>query len=366
MHRVDAIDPVALQAALQARRGLAPLRAKIKLIWACNLKCPFCSQWRALGQPPPRQGALDEATLARLLADLAALGCTRVHFSGGEPLLKPDLARWVREAKALGMSVSMTSNGTLWHPERAAELVEAGVDVVTFSIDAPVAAVHDRFRGEGMWAQAAAGIRAARRAAKASGRRVVLRANTVVSRLNHRLLPEWPALAHAWGIRRLSLLPIHERHDHGEAPLALGLPELQEWDRTLGPAFARQAFALGLIGHEDQAYPWGRSEEAWREALAGRYARGQYREGQCYAPQTHTVVAADGLVYACCTMKSERRPVGDLKEASFAELWEGPGYRAFREAMAKERFAACHGCDDFLPENAHLDARLQALAAPLK
>ena len=105
-----------------------------------------------------------------MLDDLAALGCRKVHFSGGEPTLRPDLPDIMAHARRLKLRVTLTTNGTLLTRELSRQLVKAGLNSVCVSIDSPVRSVHDRMRGmPGALKQTLAGVRELRRAAKQRG-----------------------------------------------------------------------------------------------------------------------------------------------------------------------------------------------------
>lgn len=358
MYHLHTVDPQALANQVSNGTPGVPLRVKIKLIWACNLKCSFCSQWRVQGKAPPQPTRLNEPKLLAVLDDLTALGCRRVHFSGGEPLLKPDLARWIKEVTMRGMMCSMTSNGTLWTPERARELVAAGLGTVTFSIDSHLPAVHNRMRGQEMWHQTIAGVRAARKAAKAEGVKLKIRTNTVVSRLNYAALADYPDFAAELGVKAIALLPVDDVRMHGTPPVRLGAPDIQEWNTEVAPRLAERALALGLIRDEAVAYPFGRSDAEVAYSAEGLYARGFYEHNRCYTPWLHSVIAADGGVYGCCQMKGEGRRLGNVADTGFKAVWEGETYRDYRVDLAAHRPAVCQRCDDFLPENQYLTERL--------
>jgi 12,18-didecarboxysiroheme deacetylase len=123
---------------------------------ACNLKCVHCyAQAKASVGP-------DELTTAQGLAlidDLADFGSPVMLFSGGEPLMRPDLTQLIRHASDRGMRAVISTNGTLITPDKAAELKDLGLSYVGISLDG-LAAVNDRFRGvAGAYDLAVAGIR---------------------------------------------------------------------------------------------------------------------------------------------------------------------------------------------------------------
>jgi len=69
-----------------------------------------------------------------------------VYFTGGEPTLHPDLASLVRHANRLGLITSMTTNGTS-SLATLAQLRDAGLDVLSVSLDHWNSEVCERLRG---------------------------------------------------------------------------------------------------------------------------------------------------------------------------------------------------------------------------
>lgn len=74
--------------------------------------------------------------MERLISTLARLGINKIRFTGGEPLLRSDIAELVGAAKRTPgiKTVSLTTNGVLLHRHIDA-LLDAGLDSLNFSID---------------------------------------------------------------------------------------------------------------------------------------------------------------------------------------------------------------------------------------
>jgi len=106
----------------------------------CNARCVFCDIW----QERPKIDAVLKDVTANLRQARAA-GCRFVDFTGGEPLLHPDLPEFLRQAKKIGLMTSVTTNCLLFE-ERVKELTGL-IDLPHFSIDADDAALHDKIRG---------------------------------------------------------------------------------------------------------------------------------------------------------------------------------------------------------------------------
>ncbi len=122
----------------------------------CNLRCAHC--YLASDNAPGR----DEMTTSQcisLLDDLAAADVPVVLFSGGEPLMRDDIAELITHARGLGMRAVLSTNGTLITPETAKRLAEAGALYAGVSLDG-MRDTNDAFRGvDGAFELALAGIR---------------------------------------------------------------------------------------------------------------------------------------------------------------------------------------------------------------
>ncbi len=135
----------------------------------CNLKCVHC--YASANTEAP---VVSTAQAKAVLDDLAAFGVPVVLFSGGEPLLRPDIFELAEHAAQKGMRVVFSTNGTLITPEVAARMKALGVSYAGISLDG-LQPVHDRFRGaEGAFEQTLAGIRNCKAAGVKVGLRVTL------------------------------------------------------------------------------------------------------------------------------------------------------------------------------------------------
>jgi MoaA/NifB/PqqE/SkfB family radical SAM enzyme len=119
---------------------MAPLVANYYLTYRCNARCHFCNIWAL---EPPTEANL--ATIEHNLKDLRKLGVKYVDFTGGEPLLRSDVAEVYQVAKKLGFYTSMTTN-TILYPKKAKEM-QGLVDFLNFSLDGGDAETHDQSRG---------------------------------------------------------------------------------------------------------------------------------------------------------------------------------------------------------------------------
>ena len=122
-------------------RPLSSLR--ISVTDRCNLRCAYCmpeAEYAWL----PRADILTFEELSAVADVFLGLGVDRIRLTGGEPLLRRDLAGFVRllAAKPGLRDLAMTTNGVRL-AEHARALRDAGLHRVTVSLDS---LVRDRFR----------------------------------------------------------------------------------------------------------------------------------------------------------------------------------------------------------------------------
>lgn len=111
----------------------------------CNLYCKHCYRDSAPDQDTDGELSTDEGK--KLLDDIKNAGLEVVVFSGGEPLLRPDIFDLVGYASSIGITPFMGSNGTLITKDNAKKLKEVGLKAIAISIDSLDHELHNSFRG---------------------------------------------------------------------------------------------------------------------------------------------------------------------------------------------------------------------------
>jgi MoaA/NifB/PqqE/SkfB family radical SAM enzyme len=106
-----------------------PLLAQVVVTRRCNLACGYCNEYDDFSPPVPTKDLL-----ARVV-HLARLKTASITFTGGEPLLHPELDRVIARIRRTGAIAGMITNGYLLMPERIERLNKAGLDHLQISID---------------------------------------------------------------------------------------------------------------------------------------------------------------------------------------------------------------------------------------
>lgn len=142
----------------------------------CNLRCVHCYSDSAAVQYP---GELDWEQMQAVVADLAAYQVPSLLLSGGEPMIHPRFFDLVDLASGSGLKLTISTNGTLITPEKAALLKAANVAYVGISLDG-IGAVHDEFRRkEGAFDAAVRGFKNCHEVKQKTGLRLTLTRHNV-------------------------------------------------------------------------------------------------------------------------------------------------------------------------------------------
>jgi MoaA/NifB/PqqE/SkfB family radical SAM enzyme len=109
-----------------------PTRIWVEASSHCNLKCSFCGN-REL--PRGDRGYMDFELFKRI-TDECSGKCGQFNlFHRGESLLHPRIGEMVRYAGSRGIRTRMNTNATLLTKEMSKELIESGLDILSFSFD---------------------------------------------------------------------------------------------------------------------------------------------------------------------------------------------------------------------------------------
>lgn len=174
-----------------------PMSLLAELTHRCPLQCPYCSNPLMLD---PRTQELGTAEWCRVLDEAAQMGVLQVHFSGGEPMARPDLPDLVRHAAKAGLYSNLITSGVLIRPDTLQVLADAGLDHIQLSFQDVEAASADRIAN---MAGAHAKKLEAARLIKAEGLPLTL--NFVIHRQNAERVPAMLELAEQLGARRVEI-----------------------------------------------------------------------------------------------------------------------------------------------------------------
>ncbi|MBR9681541.1 MAG: radical SAM protein [Candidatus Altiarchaeota archaeon] len=153
--------------------------AYIEIIMDCNLKCTFCSRGKD-------EGICQVSEIKQLINKYVAQGYGKIYFTGGEPLLFPNLEAIVAYGASKSPEMTIQTNGILMTKEKAKLLKEAGVCQVIFSIHSHLPEIEDELMGgSGVLKQQLKGLLNAHNAG------IITYVTVVLSKQNFATLPQY-------------------------------------------------------------------------------------------------------------------------------------------------------------------------------
>jgi MoaA/NifB/PqqE/SkfB family radical SAM enzyme len=108
---------------------LTPLLVQMVVTRRCNLSCGYCNEF------DDHSAALPRAVLERQIDHIARLGTLVLTFTGGEPLLHPELDELIAHARRRGLVVTSITNGYPVTRRWIERLNDAGLTLLQISID---------------------------------------------------------------------------------------------------------------------------------------------------------------------------------------------------------------------------------------
>lgn len=185
----------------------------------CNYHCRFCFAQNLCEAPV----SFDEGEA--IIKKLIDIGMNKINFAGGEPLLHPSLLEYCRIAKKFGMTVSITTNGSLLNSE-IIEKMKGIVDWIALSIDSGSNEIEARL-GRGTGNHVTHCIQLSEKIRNAGFR---LKINTTVTALTY--LEDMAPLIRSlrpdrWKI--LQMLHIHGENDEAVDELAITKNEFEQF-----------------------------------------------------------------------------------------------------------------------------------------
>ncbi|WP_276840159.1 putative heme d1 biosynthesis radical SAM protein NirJ2 [Anaerovibrio lipolyticus] len=266
---------------------------------ACNMFCDHC--YREAGCKAEEELSTEEAKT--LLEQIARAGFKIMIFSGGEPLIRPDILELVSYATSLGLRSVFGTNGTLITLEMAQKLKDAGAMGMGISLDSMDKKKHNEFRKfDGAWEGAVQGMRNCR----AVGLPFQIH-TTVMDWNNHELeaITDFAVAEGAVAHHFFFLVPTGRaktieaeslRAEQYEETLTRIMKKQTEVDIELKPTCAPQFMRI-----------------AAQMGIKTRFRRG------CLAGTAYCIISPRGKVQPCAYLNME---LGDVRETPFDEIWK--------------------------------------------
>ena len=340
-----AVDP---RRYFEAYAGLArtarrpPVCLYLEVTNRCNLLCTTCPRTYAELEPP---ADMAWELFAKIVGQVPDLSRAVLH-GVGEPMLVKNLPKMVRYLKDRGAYVVFNTNGTVLNERNGRALIAAELDELRVSLDASNAASYLRIRGKNYFDRILRNVSVFRALQEREGHaRPKVSAWLTGLRDTIAELPAFVRVAAEIGVKEVYLqrLVFFQQGAIGMArpdqalferlarEEAVYLREAEDLARSLGLTFS----ASGAVAEPGVSLKRRKDSNPW---------------SLCRRPWTVMYFTANGRALPCCIAPFSQRgyenyTLGDATQEDLREIWNGPRYQSFREALASDTPPpACANC----------------------
>lgn len=286
-----------------------PISVELTLTNRCNLKCVYCSDYD-LREKQGSESFLDYNRLSRLFKDLSIGGTKGVVFEGGgEPTLHPDFEKLVNCARDNHLAVGLITNGTV----RLSESVLGKFEWVRVSLDASNVEEYFRLKKVDCFERVLSNI------AYYSKYCTTVGVGYVVTNCNMSNIEALIMRLRELGVSYVQLRPV------------VDMPELlpEKDDLKYLEFYRSPKFNVIVDGMQENI-------ASGNDNLP------------CVANSITSVISGDGSVYLCGRLNIYDwfKPIGNIKEQSFSEIWYGQERKEQLKVVGKSSFCSenCPQC----------------------
>lgn len=288
----------------------------------CNLRCPLCPTGAQNLQR--KQHLMTYETFSRVLDQIKPWAIEVILHNWGEPFLNPDILKIIRAVRAAGVGSTVSSHLNLMHrgDDFLGDVVEAGLDHLTVSLDGTTQDVYGIYRRGGNYEKVMHNL------SVLLDRRRKLRSTTPIV--------EWQFLVMK-----------HNEHQIDEA---------REMARKVGVdriRFTSAGLPFEELANQQLAAQWLSDLPDYQSYHPRKIQeRGYLFDERCFYLYRGMTVNPGGEVSPCCVVYHAQHDFGSLLDSDLEQVWNNHHYTASRALFSKKAHAArggtvCEACPLF-------------------
>jgi radical SAM protein with 4Fe4S-binding SPASM domain len=113
-----------------------PMMCVLSFVYVCNAQCPNCPYTNSKIRADYKDRPFMHEDTFKIIADQCGKYGAWIRISGGgEPMLHPKAVELMEYAKKVGAKIGLITNGSRFTEESSRRLLQAGVDMIEFSVD---------------------------------------------------------------------------------------------------------------------------------------------------------------------------------------------------------------------------------------
>jgi radical SAM protein with 4Fe4S-binding SPASM domain len=297
-----------------------PTHLQIEPTNRCNLRCALCPVTAGMDRPG---GDMDFNLYKKFIDEIGDYVFLILLWDWGEPFLNPFIYEMISYAKQKGIKLVSSTNGHLFKKrEEAEKLITSGLDSIIFAVDGISQETYEPYRRGGSLESVFQGIRTVVAQKRAlHSKTPLINFRFIVMKHNEHEIPKLKELARSLQVDALTL-------------------------KTLNPVnqdfYARDKSKARI---QNEFLPENNRYRRFRYDPTGRIAI-RVKRNACKQLWNNPVIHRNGTVCTCSYDPKEKHVLGDLRQESFKNIWDGIAYRSLRSQFRKEwrKLPLCADC----------------------
>jgi radical SAM protein with 4Fe4S-binding SPASM domain len=299
---------------------IAPLHAEIGITNKCNHRCKFCTlDWITHGSD-----SMDKNVMMNCLNDMGSIGVKSIYYAGeGEPTLHENLSDFIKYGKSVGISQSMSTNGSKFKDD-IAENVLCDLSWIRFSVDAGNSAIYSDIHGvkESEYENVINNIRKSVEIKKKNKYKVNIGVQFVLMTENINSVEDLAKTVKDIGVDNFQVKP---GHSHPKSSYSAGIYK-----------FSYEYLKDALSKLEDESFT-----VVVRVQSMERLNQERNYES-CHGFDFYSILDAKGNVVPCNVFYNNPEYIyGNIYNSSFKEIWYGERRKEIIEKITKRKFDMC-------------------------
>ena len=308
-------------------RQRLPRMINLEATTACNLACALCPTHIV----DRDHKFLKHEHVEKILENNDAVKTVCFHIEG-EPLVHPELFKFVRAFADRGVETHFGTNGDLLE-KRIDDMLDSGLTSVSIAIDGADAEDYQRYRKYGDFDAVVRNTKKLLEERKKRGATLPrVQLQTIMFSYNEDREDEIKALLESFGADEIALKRPSYFNDY-EAWKSISA---KVEPAKLARAQKGADDFLATVDYQNQDRKWVRPTDEGNTTL--------YRNHRMCPQMEKGTVLCDGRVVACCMDVDGKTTFGNLNEESFAEIWRGERHKRVLEEFQNRTLNVCQVC----------------------
>jgi len=276
-----------------------PLHLNFELISGCNLKCEYCVYSSIHKKKKIEKISFD--AYCKVIDECIDNNLCSIELNGiNEPFLQKDIIKYIKYAKEAGiLIISLHTNARLLNNKIIEDLINSGVTLVVFSLDAINKDTYEKIR-------------------KGSNYKKVMENINTFLEMKKKLKTQFPLCKVSFVRNKLNYKEFDQFFKY--------------WENKID-YISSSSFCNPFVG-----------EKKYKQ-IENKYRFERFIFTSCSEPYQRLFISSNGEVYPCCSFFGNEMKVGNIYENSILDIWNSKKMQNIRQlANSDNTLSACKKC----------------------